>query len=613
ALVLKPLARAVEDGDPVHCVILGSAVNHDGTSDGLTVPSARAQEQVIRLAYRHAHVDPASVQYVELHGTGTRIGDPVEAAALGAALGAYGPIAVGSAKTNVGHLEGAAGLVGLLKSSLCLRHREIPPSLHFETAHPRIPLDQLNLRVVRTLEPWPQPDEPLVAGVSSFGMGGTNCHLVLGAAPSRPPADFTDVHRVVPLLLSARSDDALRGLAARLSDPLGQPADVAYALATTRSVFDHRAVVIATSAGECRRALDAVAAGEPDRAVVAGIAAQPQGLAFLFSGQGSQRAGMGRGLYEAFPVFARSFDEICAAFAANGVADLRRVMFAAPGSPDAALLDETACTQPALFALETALFRLVEHWGLVPSHLVGHSIGELTAAHVAGVLSVEDACTLVAARGRLIQGLPTRGAMLAVEADEASVRAHLVDGGAEIAALNGPQATVVSGDEADVLRISEQMRAAGHRVRRLRVSHAFHSRHLDAMLDEFRAVAERLSYTAPRTPVLSNVTGQPADPTEICSAGYWVRHVRQAVRFADSVRWLGERGVGAYLELGPDGTLAALGRQCAGGVFVPLLGRVDVERDAGAEERGVVSALGRLHVAGVAVGWRRFFAGWPVR
>lgn len=642
-VVLKRLSDAVADGDPIHCLVLGGAVNNDGGGEGLTAPSRFAQEEVVRRAYHRAGVDPADVQYVELHGTGTKVGDPVEAAALGAALGrlrdSRQPLLVGSAKTNVGHLEGAAGIVGLLKVALSLRHRELPPSLNFDSPNPLIPLDSLNLRVHRELGPWPNPDRPPLAGVSAFGMGGTNCHVVLSAGP--PPAGGQPEDgrsddgpaRTVPWLLSGRSVPALRAqaaaLLARLDEQPGlRAADVGLSLAVTRSAFEQRAAVVGQGDAQLRRGLAALARGESSADVLAGRAYGSGRLAFLFAGQGSQRPGAGRALYDEHPVFAEALDAVCehvdAAAAAAGQAPdgpLRDVLFAAPGSAAAESLDRTGTAQPALFAVEVALFRLLESRGVRPDVLLGHSVGELAAAHVAGVFSLADACTLVAARGRLMQALPPGGAMAALQATEQELLPLLA--GQEhrvgLAAVNGPESTVVAGDEDEVERIAAHWRTAGRRTRRLRVSHAFHSPHMDAVLDDFRSVVAALDLRPPTLPIVSTVTGGPATAEELGSAEYWVRHVRRPVRFLDGMRRLERQGVTAYLELGPDGTLSTMGRDCltepdrpaagpgAGPVLVPTLRKDRPEPEA------LVTALARLHVHGVGVDWEAVFAGHGAR
>ncbi|MER5598722.1 beta-ketoacyl synthase N-terminal-like domain-containing protein, partial [Streptomyces sp. NPDC002265] len=643
-VVLKPLARAFADGDPVYCVIRGSAVNNDGGGDGLTVPLQAGQEQVLRLAYERAGIDPAQVGYVELHGTGTKVGDPVEAAALGAVLGAGRepgrPLRVGSAKTNVGHLEGAAGITGLLKAALSLTHRELPASLNFETPNPAIPLNRLNLRVQTEHTSWEgQEDRPLLAGVSSFGMGGTNCHIVLAehraSAPTAGTAGTTATAgtagttataegaaaeagtSAAPTVwpLSAKTASGLRAQAAALlahaeAHPGLAPSDVGWSLANGRTAFEHRAVVVGDDRDDALRALRELSTGGIDAALTTGRTGPRGELAFLFSGQGSQRAGMGRELAAAFPVFATALDEVCAHLDPSLPRPLREVMFALEGTEEAAELDRTLYTQTSLFAFEVALFRLLESWGITPDVLMGHSIGELAAAHVAGVLSLADACALVAARGRLMQALPAGGAMIAVEAAEDEVRARI--GGrtdrVSIAALNGPDSVVVSGDEELATEIADSFAALGRRTSRLRVSHAFHSPHMEPMLAEFRDVAEGLTFHAPRIPIVSNVTGRLSEEPsgyEGCTAAYWVRHVRDAVRFADGVARLDEQGVRTYLELGPGGVLTSMARAGADSesLLVPAL------RTRRPEAQALLAAIASLHVHGMEPDWNALFGG----
>ncbi|PZH14813.1 hypothetical protein C1I97_09670, partial [Streptomyces sp. NTH33] len=629
-LMLKLLSRATADGDRVHCVIRGSAVNNDGhDSDGTAVPSPRGQEAVIRAACAAAGTAPADVQYVELHGTGTRVGDPVEAAALGAAYGdardSRNPLLVGSAKTNVGHLEGAAGIVGLLKTGLGIAHRRIPASLGFDTPHPRIPLDDLRLRVVTGLLPWPDQGRPLCAGVSAFGMGGTNAHLLLTEAPPEPGPGDTGTAAPgqrpaagpVPWVLSGRDAEDTGRQAARLraflaTAPDVSPEDIGFSLATTRSPLRHRAVVVADGADGRLAALDALAEGRRHTGTVTGVAGGPDGgaapLAFLLPGQGAQRLGAGRELYGAQPVFAEALDAVCGQFDPHLDRPLRDVMWARPDSAEARLLDRTAFTQPALFALSVALHRLFAHWGVEPDHLIGHSVGEIAAAHVAGVLSLADACTLVAARGDLMQQLPAKGAMAAVEAAEDEV-APLLDGTAvSVAAVNGPRATVVSGDEDAVEAVAAHWRARGRRTRRLPVSHAFHSPHMEPMLDAFAAVAERLTYHAPGTPLISNRTGRPAEGID--TPGHWVRQIREPVRFHDGLLTLRDLGCATYLELGPDAVLASMAREALtglqGAAFAAALRRGRPETATAAAALATAHAQGRdLDWAAVIPGGRR--------
>ncbi len=609
-VVLKRLDAALADGDRIYCVVAGSAVNNDGGGAGLTVPSPAGQEAVLRAAVSRAGTDPADVRYVELHGTGTPAGDPVEAAALGAVLGAATgraePLLVGSAKTNVGHLEAAAGVTGLIKAALALHHRELPASLNF--ADPGPDLDGAGLRVVTATTPWPAGRR--VAGVSSFGMGGTNCHLTLTEAPAAAEAAAVAAPPVIPWTITARSATALRAQAAALVTALeGTDAaalDVGFSLATTRAPMEHRLALTGRDRDELLAA--ARNADEATRAV-------DGPLAVLFSGQGAQRAGMGRGAHAAFPAYADAFDEVCATFDPHLDRSLRELVLDEPvlDEPGAALLDRTEYTQPALFAVETALFRLAESWGLRPDFLIGHSIGEIVAAHVAGVLSLADACALVAARGRLMGALPAGGAMVAVEAAEATV-VPLLTGQVALAAVNSPTSTVVSGAAGAVEEVAGALRAAGVRTSTLRVSHAFHSPLMDPMLAEFAAVAESLTYHEPRLPVISNVTGGPAE--RLTDPAYWVEHVRAPVRFLDGVRALEDAGVRRFLELGPHGTLCAATREClrtgTGTDTGTALALPMLRRDRPDDETAV-GALATLHAHGVPVDLGAYFAGTGAR
>ncbi|NRQ39372.1 acyltransferase domain-containing protein, partial [Nonomuraea sp. NN258] len=602
-VALKRLADARADGDEIICVILGGAVNNDGGGQGLTVPRQAAQEEVIRLAHRDAGTDPAGTGYVELHGTGTKLGDPIEAAALGEVFGGHRdePVAVGSVKTNLGHLEGAAGIAGLIKAALAVRHREIPASLNFARANPAIPLERHGLRVQTERGDWPA-GRPF-AGVSSFGMGGTNCHLVLGSAePSRRPAAEAR-YGITPWVISGRTAGALRGQAALLAEHVSarreqDAAAVGHALATTRTAFAHRAVVMGGDREELLRGVRDLAGDEPSAAVVSGAPVKG-GTAFLFTGQGSQRPGMGRRLYETFEVFASAFDEICAQLDPLLGRSLRDLVWTG-----GAALDDTRFTQAALFAVEVSAYRLVESFGLRPGHLIGHSIGELVAAHVAGVLTLADACTLVAARGRLMAGARAGGAMLAVRLPEAELLPLLPDGVA-LAAVNGPDSTVVSGDADAVSALDEILRDRRVKTKRLQVSHAFHSAHMDEVLAEFERVAATVTYHEPLIPVVSNVTGRIAADGELRSAGYWARHIRAAVRFHDGVRALYDLGVRRFIELGPDPVLTGMARDTLAGEPVAAAA---VLRAGGSEPETLARALAVMHASGGEVDWSRWYS-----
>ncbi|MEV4742846.1 type I polyketide synthase, partial [Streptomyces sp. NPDC049555] len=593
-LVLERLSDARRNGHEVLAVIRGSAVNQDGASNGLTAPNGRAQQRVIRQALADGRLRPADVDAVEAHGTGTTLGDPIEAHALMAAYGqdreAGRPLLLGAVKSNLGHTQAAAGVAGVIKMILAMRRGVVPRTLHAGTPSSHVDWSAGSVALVTEERSWPAADRPRRAGVSAFGVSGTNAHVIVEQAPDAPeaPGASRPAPAAVPWVVSARTEAALAAQAERITALTGaSPLDVGHSLATGRAAFAHRAVLLAD--------------GERITELARGIAREiPGGPAVLFSGQGAQRAGAGRELYERHPVFAAALDEVTAHFDPELTRPLRQVM-----NGEAEGLDETGFTQPALFALEVALFRLIESWGVTPGFVAGHSVGEIAAAHVAGVLSLEDACRLVAARARLMDALPAGGAMVAVQATEEEMTARLVEG-VSIAAVNGPASVVISGEESAVLRAAE-----GLKSRRLKVSHAFHSALMEPMLDGFRQVAEQLTYAAPRIPLVSNVTGGLADAGLVCSPEYWVRHVRETVRFADGIRTLAAEGVTAFLELGPDGTLTALAQLTLDPeqqpVAVPALRK---DRD---EDTALLTALAHLHVAGVDVDWAAWYAGTGAR
>ncbi|MET8585863.1 type I polyketide synthase [Streptomyces collinus] len=612
-VLLERLSDARRNGHPVLAVLRGSAVNSDGASNGLTAPNGPAQQRVIRAALTDAGLSPADVDAVEAHGTGTALGDPIEAQAL---LAAYSPgrpverpLWLGSLKSNLGHTQAAAGVGGVIRTVLAMRHGILPRTLHADEPSPRVDWSSGAVRLLTEPQEWrPQAGRPRRGAVSAFGIGGTNAHVILeepgpttvtAQAPPRRTA-------TPPLLLSGASPAALRAQAERVATALRErpelgPLDVAFTQATARAALAHRAALDAGDRAGLLSALDSLAtSAEPHTTGPAGR------LTLLFTGQGAQHTCMGRGLYEAFPVFAAAFDTLCERFDAHLERPLRSVMWDADAG---GLLDRTDFAQAALFVFEVAVFRLLESWGVRPDFLAGHSVGELAAAHAAGVLSEQDAAQLAAARGRLMRELPEGGAMVALDATEAEVTAELTDGVA-IAAVNGPHAVVVSGAEEPVLTLAAEFAARGRRTGRLRVSHAFHSALMEPMLDEFSRIAAQLTYHEPRMPVLSGLTGRPAAADELRSAHYWVRHAREAVRFGDSVRWLaGEGRSTAFLEIGPDAqltaqTVTALDGSGGGPLCTAVARRAAIEP----EPRTLYSALGRLHVHGLPVDWRRVYA-----
>ncbi|WP_373865696.1 SDR family NAD(P)-dependent oxidoreductase [Streptomyces acidiscabies] len=602
-LVLERLTDARRAGHPILAVIRGSAVNQDGASNGLTAPNGLAQQRVIRAALAGARLSPAEIDAVEAHGTGTRLGDPIEADAL---LATYGqerhdekPLWLGSVKSNLGHTQGAAGAAGLIKMILGLRHETLPATLHVNSPTAQADWASGDVRLLTEAVPWPRGERTRRAGVSSFGISGTNAHVILEEAPPEEPADEPvrrepGGHPNLPWLLSARTVPALRAHAGALAPHLDDPTAAVAATLSHRTLFEHRAVVLGTDREERAQALAALAEGRPHPALVRPPGAARTGTtAFLFTGQGSQRPGMGQELYAAFPAFAEALDDVCAHLDPA----LKRTLFAPPDSAEAAALNETGTTQTALFALETALYRLVTSFGVTPSHLTGHSVGEIAAAHAAGVLDLPDACTLVAARGRLMQALPPGGAMLAVQATETDVLPLLTDRLA-LAAVNGPTSVVISGDATQAATLEHTLRARGLRTKRLNVSHAFHSPLLDPMLDEFRAVVRELTFHPPTLPIVSNLTGALADAQTLADPEYWVRHVRRPVRFFDGVRALDAQKVVRYLELGPDPVLTTMVRDCLPSTEPVVTTALRTGHD---ETRTLLSALATLHTDGQPV------------
>ncbi|MEL6723251.1 MAG: beta-ketoacyl synthase N-terminal-like domain-containing protein, partial [Pseudomonadota bacterium] len=598
-VVLKRLTQAQRDGDRIAAVIRGSAVNHDGRSSTLVAPRGVAQQQLIQQALQSARMTPADIDYVEAHGTGTALGDPVELDALSAVFWEReDPLAIGSLKTNIGHLEAAAGIAGLMKVVLMLQQQALPPHLHCATPTPQVDWDNLPLQVPTELQDW----SGNLAGVSSFGMSGTNAHVILEKAP--PVAAVSDeVERPTHLLtLSAPDRQALAELVQYYQDEgcaaSTTLADACYTANTGRTPFAYRLALTAATWPQMQAALadcDVQQAG-----YVPAYQAAPK-IACLFTGQGAQSVGMGQVLYQTQPTFRAALAH-CDALLASSLPDsLLSVLY--PAEPSAQL-HQTAYTQPALFALEYALYQLWSAWGVQPSVLLGHSVGELVAACVAGVFSLEDGLKLIAARGRLMQALPADGAMVALMCTEEQAQAALADDvdTVAIAAVNGPRSVVISGPATRVDRIVARLWAEGIRSKSLQVSHAFHSPLMEPMLDAFRQVAQSITYHAPQIPLISNVTGQLADET-ISTPDYWVRHVRAAVRFADGVQAAYAQGVNCFLEVGPKPVLLGLARLADGPEDVSYLPSLRAGRD---DWQVMLHSLGQLYTRGAAIDWSAF-------
>ncbi|WP_307805860.1 type I polyketide synthase [Streptomyces chrestomyceticus] len=635
-LVVERLSDARRNGHRVLAVVRGSAINQDGASNGLTAPNGLSQRRVIRAALADAGLKPVDVDVVEGHGTGTRLGDPIEAQAL---LATYGqdrpqdrPLWLGSVKSNIGHAQAAAGVAGIVKMVAAMERGVVPATLYAERPSSQVDWDAGAVRLATEAVPWPETGErPRRAGVSSFGFSGTNAHVIIeqapaadeespapGAAPEATDGVAGTELSLLPWVVSGRSEAGLAGQAGRLAAFVGQdagvrPVDVGWSLVSSRAVLEHRAVVLGSDRQELVTALGALAEGRDLPGVVSGVAGVAGRLGFVFTGQGAQRVGMGRQLYDAFPVFAAAFDEVCAGLDAHLEGSLAAVVRGEgdPSWPGGGRIDETVWAQPALFAVEVALFRLLMSWGVAPQVVAGHSIGELAAAHVAGVWSLDDACAVVAARGRLMQELPHGGAMVAAEATEEQARKALADRpGVGIAAVNGPRAVVLSGTEIDVLAAAEELAQAGARTRRLQVSHAFHSPLMEPMLDRFAEAIAHITYQKPQLTMVSAVTGRPVTE-EVTDSSYWVRHVREAVRFADATEAMREAGVHTFIELGPDGVLSGMAAQS----------RTDSEGDSGSEAwlpllrrgrdepRALLTALAKVFVRGVPVRWEEVYAG----
>ena len=627
-IVLKRLSDAAKDQDNILAVIRGSAINQDGPSGGLTVPNGPSQEKVIRQALDNGGVEPSLVSYIEAHGTGTSLGDPIEVGAIGAVFGGSHspehPLMIGSLKTNMGHLEGAAGIAGLIKVVLQLQHQEIVPHLHLKEPNPHINWDELPVSVPTKLTPWSVDSQKRIGGVSSFGFSGTNAHVVLEEAPEqvKSPKGYRSAYQKSKvknsdleehpwhiLTLSAKCEPALQELAQRYEEFIENNStveltDICFSANTGRTHFNHRLAIVAESTEKLRQKLKAFATGEDTPGVVRGQVNSNQRpkIAFFFTGQGSQYVDMGRELYSTQPVFRKTLEECDGILSSYLDKPLLKILYPEPGENSP--IDKTAYTQPVLFAIEYALVKLWESWGIEPDIVMGHSVGEYVAATVAGVFSLEDALKLIAHRGRLMQQLASGGEMVALMASESKVNQLIAPYREKVslAAINGPNSVVISGVAEAIRTLSHSLESQGIKTKQLQVSHAFHSPLMEPMLADFETVTNQITYYQPRIPLISNVTGSRADES-ITKASYWVNHVRQPVKFAQSMETLHQEGYEVFLEIGAKPILLGMGRQClpeGAGVWLPSL------RPGQPDWQQILHSLGQLYVKGVKVDWLGF-------
>jgi malonyl CoA-acyl carrier protein transacylase len=652
-VVLKRLSDALKEGDRILTVLRGSAVNQDGRSVGLTAPNGLAQQALIRQALENAGVSPRSIDYVEPHGTGTPLGDATEVQSLAAVLregrSTDQQCALGTAKTNIGHLEGAAGIAGLIKAVLSLQHGEIPPHPHLTEINPDIALEKTPFVIPTKQRPWFPKVKPRFAGVSSFGIGGTNAHVVLEAAPDNlglPILDFglgsageksesqesneslnnvkskiqnpKSIDRPLHLLtLSARTDKALKQLADRYESHLAANPDqllpdICFTANTGRSHFDHRLAIVAEEADTLRQQLGNFTSRKETDGTLAGKVGdrkRPK-IAFLFTGQGSQYIGMGRQLYDTQPTFREALNRCDELLRPNLSQSLLSILY--PESGQSYVLDDTAYAQPALFALEYALFQLWQSWGIEPDAVMGHSVGEYVAACIAGVFSLEDGLRLIAERGRLMGSLPSEGAMAAVFAEEALVLEAIApyQNAISIAAVNGPTQTVISGTRQAVEAVLERLEEDCITTHPLNVSHAFHSHLMEPILNTFEETASQVKFFAPTLPLISNVTGQMVQPQEILDASYWCNHIRQPVRFYQGMETLADAGYELFLEIGPTDTMIGMGKRClpkGTGTWLASLKKNELEW------RSLLDSLATLYVSGWDVNWAGFDRNYPRR
>lgn len=627
-VVLKRLSDAQRGGDDIQAVLRGTAVMHGGHSAGLTVPNGPGQETLIRTALARAAMEPGDVDYIEAHGTATKLGDPIKATALARVFGTgrsdSNPLRLGSAKSNTGHTQAAAGLVGLMKVVLSLQNNMLPQTLHVSEPTRAVDWKSNNMELVLANRPWlPNNNQMRRAGVSAFGIGGTNAHIIVEEFPE-PAMEETDsiiqtaFPAAVPFVLSGKSDSALRAQAEKLrlqiESSIGKDnrlIDTAYSLATSRTHFHRRLVVMAKDEPQMLKKLASISAGTGRLPNITEVGNASLGM--LFTGQGSQQPGMGQGLYAIYPVFRDALDEIAARFTQlEPEFSLFDIMWPEPGIATASLLKRTNFAQPALFALEVSLWRLWQSWGVKPAFLLGHSIGELAVAHVSGIIDLPDACRLVMMRGRLMQAIPHDGKMASVEASSAEVAAAIKELNAsnkvEVAGYNTPSQTVRSGHIDAVEAVMNYMAELGRKTKTLDTSHAFHSSHMNDMLDDFRAIADTVRFSPPKISIVSSMTGRLAEAGELEQAEYWVQQTRNAVRFSDAIQTLVSAGANVFLELGPSPTLCGMGAACLADAsqvsntfWLPSL-------KPGMDECSVIqNSIGALHLRDVSVDWAAYF------
>ncbi|MCF2149628.1 type I polyketide synthase [Desmonostoc muscorum LEGE 12446] len=607
-VVLKRLSDAIASNDNIFAVIRGSAANHDGASNGLTAPNGSAQEALLRKALENARVEPDQIQYVEAHGTGTSLGDPIEVIALGNVLGEGrnkdNPLAIGSVKTQLGHLESAAGVAGLIKVVLGLQHGEIPPHLHFNQPNPYILWDKLPVVVPTQPTKWDSPQR--LAGMSSFGMSGTNVHLILESAPEIQPKAKPESDRPWHLLsLSAKTEAALVTLVKDYqsflsSHPEAALTDICFTANTGRSHFEHRLAFVAESTADLQQQLSNFINNKSAEITVQGEQEANQKIAFLFTGQGSQYVGMGRELYATQPLFRQIInrcDEILRPY-------LEQPLLSVLYGDRTSLLQDTAYAQPALFAIEYALAELWKSWGIEPDALLGHSLGEYVAACVAGVFSLEDGLKLIAKRASLMQAMPQNGAMVGIFATEAQVTAAIqpFTNKVSIAAINGPQSIVISGEHQAVGIVVAKLQAEGISSLKLNVSHAFHSALMEPMLADFQKVLSEVSFTSPKINLISNVTGKLVT-SELQNPEYWLEHLRGTVKFAPGMKTLAEQGYRVFLEVGPQSTLLEMGRKCVDTNVEMWLPSLHQQQS---NWQQIVSSLAQLYSSGKTINWFGF-------